>query len=168
VVVLDAYLLATMVLGARVSFRVLEHLFKSDHPRGSRVLIHGTGSAGALAFEEIKSNPALNMTVVGFVDDDRDKWTRSWRGVPIYDHGDLESLIADKKFDGLVLSNARLEGDRLQELIRRCVLAGLPVRRFQIHWPEIGSGITEPSDQNGSLAEQFSTESAFSGAPTVR
>jgi UDP-GlcNAc:undecaprenyl-phosphate GlcNAc-1-phosphate transferase len=156
VVVLDAYLLATMVFGARVAYGVLDHLFKSEHPRGSRVLIHGTGSAGALALAEIRSNPSLNMTVVGFVDDDREKRTRTWRGVPIYDPGDLESLIADKKFDGLVLSNAGLEGDRFQEVIRRCALAGLPVRRFQIQWPEIESGITEPSNGNGNLPEQLS------------
>ena len=141
VIIIDAYLLATMVLGARVAYRVLDHLFKSEHPVGSRVLIHGTGSGGALAFAEIKSNPSLNMTVVGFVDEGRDQWTMTWKGVPVYDPRDLESLIVDKKFDGLVLSNASLEGDQLQEMIRRCARAGIPVRRFQIHWPEIGSGI---------------------------
>ena len=115
-------------------------------------MIHGTGSGGALAFTEIKSNPSLNMTVVGFVDEDRDEWTRTWHGVPIYDPCDLESLIADKKFDGLVLSNARLEGDQLQEMIKRCALAGLPVRRFQIHWPEVRNG-ADPGKENGNPAE---------------
>ena len=158
VIIIDGYLLATMVLGVRVAYRLLDHLFKSEHPRGSRVLIHGTGSGGALAFTEIKNNPSLNMTVVGFVDEDRDKWTRTWHGVPIYEPRDLESLIADKKFDGLVLSNARLDGDQLQEMISRCAQAELPVRRFQIHWPEIESGITEPGKENGNSPEQLSIE----------
>ena len=67
-------------------------------------------------------------------------------------------LFAHKKFDGLVLSSARLEGDQLQEMIRRCALAGLPVRRFQIHWPEIENGITEPGKENGNPPEQLSIE----------
>ena len=114
-----------------------------------------------LAFTEIKSNPSLNMTVVGFVNEDRDEWTRTWHGVPIYKPGDLEKLIADKKFDGLVLSNARLEGDQLQEMIKRCAQAGLPVRRFQIHWPEVGNGTAEPAKENGISAEQLSIEDAL-------
>ncbi len=166
-IIIDAYLLATMVLGARVAYRVLDHLFKSEHPRGSRVLIHGTGSGGALAFTEIKSNPSLHMTVVGFVDEDRDDWTRTWHGVPIYKPGHLESLIADKKFDGLVLSNARLEGDQLQEMIKRCALAGLPVRRFQIHWPEVRNG-ADPAKENGNPAEELSIEEALPATEGVK
>jgi UDP-GlcNAc:undecaprenyl-phosphate GlcNAc-1-phosphate transferase len=153
VLVLDAYLLATMVVGSRVAYAVLNHFFTSEHPHGARVLIHGTGSGGALAFTEIKSNPSLNMTVVGFVDEHRDKWKTTWQGVPIYVPDDLEKLIADKRFDGLVLSNAILEGDELQEMIRRCSVAGLRVRRFQIHWPEVGNGAGEAAGENGNTPE---------------
>ena len=158
VLVLDAYLLATMVIGSRVAYGVLDHLFRSEHPRGTRVLIHGTGSGGALAFAEIRSNPSLNMTVVGFVDERKDKWNTTWQGVPIHAPADLEKLIADKRFDGLVLSNAGLEGDGLQQMIQRCSLAGLPVRQFQIHWPEVGNGAAEPVGGNGNTPELPSTE----------
>jgi len=158
VLVLDAYLLATMVIGSRVAYGVLDHLFRSEHPRGTRVLIHGTGSGGALAFMEIKTNPSLNMTVVGFVDEHRDKWKTTLHGVPIHAPADLENLIADRRFDGLVLSNAALEGDELQQMIQRCSLAGLPVRQFQIHWPEVGNGAAEPLGGNGNTPELPSTE----------
>jgi FlaA1/EpsC-like NDP-sugar epimerase len=107
------------------------------------------------------------MTVVGFVDEDRDAWTRTWQGVPIYKPRDLESLIADKKFDGLVLSNARLEGDQLLEMIRLCGLAGLPVRRFQIHWPEIGNG-AEPGKENRDSPKQLSIEEALPSTGGVK
>ena len=106
-----------------------------------------------MAFTEIKNNRSLNMTVVGFVEERRDEWTRTWHGIPVYDSRDLESLIADKKFDGLVLSNANLEGDELQAMIKRCAQAGIPVRRFQINWPEVGNGVAEAGNENGNATQ---------------
>ena len=160
VIVLDAYLLATMVLGARLSFRMLDHLFRSEHPRGSRMLICGTGNSGTLAFNEIRSNPSLNMTVVGFLEDDPGRWRRTWQGVPIYGARDLDGLIAERKFDGLILSNGNLDESQPQEVIERCVVAGLPVRRFQIDFSEIRNEIAEPGNGNGDLPERIRRPSA--------
>ena len=132
VAVLDAYLLGTLVLGARLSYRVLVYVFAREQPRESRMLIYGTGGASDLAFARIKSDRSLKMSVVGFLDDDRDGDNGTVQGVPIYCPRDLKRLIAAKKLDGLILSDGEQRSGKLQKVLRRCAAAGLVVRPLEL------------------------------------
>jgi UDP-GlcNAc:undecaprenyl-phosphate GlcNAc-1-phosphate transferase len=79
IVVLDAYLLATLLMGSRISFRLLDHVFKTNQTRMRRTLIYGAGSGGMAAFNELRDNPAMGMKPVGFLDDDPRKQGRMFK-----------------------------------------------------------------------------------------
>ena len=137
IVVLDAYLLGTLAIGTRLSFRLLEHVFTSERSEGRRVLIYGAGRAGVVALQEIQDNPALGMTAVGFLDDQSERQMRIVRGCPIYPPDHLDRLIRSRQFDELIVSSEKIPEDRLREVAARCALAGLTVRRFAIGWEEL-------------------------------
>jgi UDP-GlcNAc:undecaprenyl-phosphate GlcNAc-1-phosphate transferase len=134
VIILDAYLLGTMVLGLRLSFRALDHLFQRERPDARRVLIYGAGRAGAVALNEIRANPALGMTAVGFLDDDSRKCSARLQGVTIYHVASVTDLIRAGAFDLVVLSSAQIKLARAQILTEQCRRAGLEVVRFEIDW----------------------------------
>jgi FlaA1/EpsC-like NDP-sugar epimerase len=137
--ILDAYLLTTMVLGARMSFRMAEHLFQRERREGRRVLIYGAGRAGTVALEEIRAKPALAMTAVGFLDDDPDKWGNRLRGISIYRLSELPDLIRDGAFDLVAISSRKITAARERGVIDQCERAGLAVIRFEAGWFPVAS-----------------------------
>ncbi|MGH7858824.1 MAG: hypothetical protein ACREQY_15970 [Candidatus Binatia bacterium] len=140
VTILDGYLLATLVIGSRISFRVLDHVFKNERKGGRKVLIYGAGNGGVLALREIRDNPALDMTAVGFLDDDPGKRMRFIHGCAVYGGEELEAFIRARTFDELIVSTQKIPEERVREVAERCALAGIPVRCFRIGWEELGQG----------------------------
>jgi UDP-GlcNAc:undecaprenyl-phosphate/decaprenyl-phosphate GlcNAc-1-phosphate transferase len=134
VLLIDAYLLATMVIGARISFRLLDHLFERRRPDALRVLIYGAGRAGAVALREIRSNTGLAMTAVGFLDDDPRRSGSMLNGVAIHPSENLSNMIREDEFDAVVLASNKIKMVREQILTEQCKHAGLRVVRFEINW----------------------------------
>jgi len=137
IVVLDAYLLATLLLGSRVSFRLLDYLFNLNRPGMRRALIYGAGSGGVAALHEIRSNPATGMRPVGFIDDDPRKQGRMLQGVLVYQSAELAALIEQRKTDAVVIATRKLPREELGKVARLCADAGIMLRCFQITLDEL-------------------------------
>jgi UDP-GlcNAc:undecaprenyl-phosphate/decaprenyl-phosphate GlcNAc-1-phosphate transferase len=163
-IILDAYLLATMVLGARLSLRMLEHVFQRARGEGRRVLIYGAGRSGTVALNELRVKPALAMTAVGFLDDDLRKCGNRLRGVTVHRLSDLPDLIRAGAFDLVALSSRKISAAREQVVIDQCERAGLEVIRFEVDWsgPVARFGV-EPTAQR--TAEDRGISIAVAGAP---
>jgi UDP-GlcNAc:undecaprenyl-phosphate/decaprenyl-phosphate GlcNAc-1-phosphate transferase len=136
VVVLDAYLLATLLLGSRVSFRLLDYVFSMSRP-GMRTLIYGAGSAGVAALREIRSNPAIGMRPIGFLDDDPGKQGCMLQEVSVYQSAELAAFIQERKTDAVVIATRKLPREELGKVTRLCANAGIMLRYFQITLDEL-------------------------------
>lgn len=132
IVVLDAYLLTTLLLGSRISFRLLDYVFNLNRPSSRRALIYGAGGGGVAALHEIRSNSAIGMRPVGFLDDDPRKYGRMLQGLPVYQPGELAALIEQRKTDAVVIATRKLPGEELEKVARLCAEAGIMLRCFQI------------------------------------
>lgn len=132
IVVLDAYLLATLLLGSRVSFRLLDYVFNMNRPSPRRALIYGAGSGGVAALHEIRSNSAIGMRPVGFLDDDPRKQGLMLQGLPVYRPAELAALIEQRKTDAVIIATRKLPGEELEKVARLCTDAGIILRCFQI------------------------------------
>ena len=130
VIVLDAYLSATMVLGARLSFRVAENLYQRERRGRRRVLIYGTGRMGIAALNEIRSREVLKMSAVGFLEDNPSLAGIRLRGLPIHPSSALPHLIAEGAFDQLAIANRTITAAHMRRLVEQCERAGLEVTRF--------------------------------------
>jgi FlaA1/EpsC-like NDP-sugar epimerase len=134
--VLDGYLLTTLAVGVRISFRLLE-FFSEKRRTGRRILLWGAGKGGLAALREIRDNHDLGMRPIAFLDDAPKKRGVVAAGLSVYGPADLEHLIHDRLFDELVVATAKIPPQRLRWVAERCAMAGIPVRRLSIGWEEL-------------------------------
>jgi len=127
VFVIHWLLLAAFLTASRVLFRALGELFRGGAARqGPRTVIYGAGAGGVMVLREARANRTLDWTVIGFIDDDRNKQRTSVQGVPVL--GTLEQvapLLASGQIAQVVVSTASVQPDRLDALRRLCADAGV-------------------------------------------
>ena len=99
-----------MVSLSRLSFRILDEVVKSRKQDGDPVVIYGAGVGGQMVIKEIESNPDLNLSIAGFVDDNgmlRGKRVKGYKvlgtiedlGTIVSRHEVKEMIIAFKGMD---------------------------------------------------------------------
>jgi FlaA1/EpsC-like NDP-sugar epimerase len=94
-----------------------------------RVLIAGAGAAGEMVVKEIRANPQLGLTPVGFVDDDRTKLGLRLGNLPVL--GTLEQIkdVAEReRVEEIVIAMPRAPGTVVRKVVRAAYDAGLRTR----------------------------------------
>ncbi len=133
---MDLILLLGFVAGSRVSFRIIRTWiarFQSPANGSKRVLIYGAGDGGELLLRELQNNRELGLHPVGFVDDDPQKLGRVIHGVRVLGSLDrLGELAGAESIQEIVVSTAKLAGERNAQLALACQTAGLNCRRMRI------------------------------------
>jgi UDP-GlcNAc:undecaprenyl-phosphate/decaprenyl-phosphate GlcNAc-1-phosphate transferase len=135
VFVVDAMIMFLLLTGSRAAFR----LFRRIIPQGSRaddrrILIYGAGDAGELLLREVLNNRELQLTPVGFVDDDPLKKGKVIHGYRVFGgNGALQRICQEQRIAEVVISSARLSGERLSEIRDVCAAAHVTLRRLRIH-----------------------------------
>jgi len=140
-VLLDFYLSATLVIGSRVSFLVLE-LIAGDQPRGEtrRVLIYGAGSSGTALLREIHQNPSLGYHAVGFVDDLPSLRGVRVNGLEILGGGDdLSEILERAAARELIVASPKIDDARIQAVAATCLAHGVELRRFRMALDEMSA-----------------------------
>jgi UDP-GlcNAc:undecaprenyl-phosphate GlcNAc-1-phosphate transferase len=142
---LDGYFTATFVIGARVSFKLLEVLAQESKEAGLPVLIYGSGSGGAALLREIEQNPRLGYRPVGFVDDAVSLRGRVINGVPVLGNiDDLERLIPDHGVREVIVSTPTVRPEHMDKVAAACRTWGVQLRRFRIALEEVPSATPAP------------------------
>ena len=137
VFVIDGMLLALLLVGSRLSFRVLGEA-AGRHRSGQAVLIYGAGDGGALLLRELRSNRRYNFQPVAFLDDDPAKQLGRMLRLPVLRGvADLESAIATHQPHAVIISTSRLHPDRLREVQRICYLSGTLLLQLRFSLEEL-------------------------------
>ena len=98
------------------------------------LLIYGAGSAGMTLLREIRSNSALKLEVLGFLDDDPRKRHASIMGVRVHGAGrDAAKVVAQChsrkcKVDEIVIAIPSANGKEMREAVANCRNAGVPCK----------------------------------------
>lgn len=128
---IDWFLLVNMVGLTRLSMRLGQEMLPTTG--GHRVLIVGAGDSGEAILRESRKNPALGYRIVGFIDDDPQKWGLTIHGLPIL--GGLEYLgriVSEQSVDEIILAMPDPTGRKIREVIRRCRAASVRFRTVPI------------------------------------
>ncbi len=140
VFVLDAMIMFLMLAGSRAAFRLFRRIIPVKP--GSdvrRVLIYGAGDAGELLLREVLNNSELQLTPVGFVDDDPLKRGRVIHGYCVFGgNGSLQRICEEQRVAEVVISSTRLTDERLSEIRRDCAAASVLLRRMRIQIEPLG------------------------------
>ena len=93
-------------------------------PENTRVLVVGAGDAGQMIAREIRQNPRLNLTVVGFVDDDPKKKGERFQGIGVLGHQDaLAAICQEQAVDEVIIAIPSASGKEIRQIVERCVEA---------------------------------------------
>ncbi len=130
VVILDSFLTVTAVAAPRLLIRglgTLQHLARTSN--GRRALIVGAGAAGEMILRELLTNPQLNLTPVGFIDDDPRKQSHRLNDVPVLGPlSEIRTIIARHGIDEIVIAMPTAPGRVVRSVVRAATDARIPTR----------------------------------------
>ncbi|MDX9710467.1 MAG: nucleoside-diphosphate sugar epimerase/dehydratase [Trichloromonas sp.] len=130
VLVLDWVFCFLLMGGVRFLTRALrEHYLpmpaRHRQPR-SRLLVVGAGDAGQMIAREIRLNPALNLEIVGFVDDDPRKRKQSFQGFPVLGKiRRIGRICQEQGVDEIVIAIPSATGKDLRHMVELCQATGV-------------------------------------------
>ncbi len=86
-----------------------------------RILIVGSGVAGRDVLSEIKKNPDLSISVIGFIDDNFPSKPKNVNGVAILgDREGLRKIVKEKKIDQVIIAIPSASGSNIADYVRVC------------------------------------------------
>lgn len=133
-----AMTIGLLLVGSRMSFRLLGELGSRSRHSPRRALIYGAGDAGALLVRELVNNRSYGYLPVGFIDDDAAKVQRSIMGIRVVGcGGDLGALLARERPDVLIVSTGKLPAGQLERIRQTAADAGVLCLRFDFRLSEL-------------------------------
>ncbi|MGR6836818.1 polysaccharide biosynthesis protein [Syntrophomonas erecta] len=118
-----AWILMNIFIGAsRLSWRLCRYyLFGSRPKQCRRVLIIGAGDAGAMLVREIRNNPHLNMKVIGFIDDEKNKHQMMLSGIKVLGNRKKIPLAVEAlQIDEIIIAMPSVHGEAIREIVDIC------------------------------------------------
>lgn len=138
---IDVVLMFLFLTGSRLAFRLFRQMLPAIGKRdGRRVLIYGAGDGGELLLRELRNNRELNLSPIGFLDDDPAKGGKVIHGLRVFGgNGDLVSVCAQHEIDEVVISSLKMTDERIQDVLRSCSERHIAVKRMRITIEELNS-----------------------------
>lgn len=131
VVALDFYLTATLLLGVRMSLRLLEHYAQTDATDKERVFIYGTGGFADMLVRHLMSEG--KMAPVGFIHDGSEQRGKTIHGIPIL--GSLSVLptaAREHSVATLLIADPNLPAEQRDAVRAQCRQAGVELQQFRV------------------------------------
>ncbi|MDE3057010.1 MAG: hypothetical protein KGJ59_03525 [Bacteroidota bacterium] len=136
--VTDFYLLTSLVVGSRISYHVLNFLFRRKNAAGAGVLIYGARINGILMLQHILHNESLHLHPIGFLDDDPSLEGKDVSGYPVFGgHWKLRSLLRKHKIDEILIASDTMKQEVLDRLKQFSEEYGISVYQRKISFEEI-------------------------------
>ena len=140
VFVIDGVLMFFFLAGSRVAFRLFRQVLPvARQHNGKRVLIYGAGDGGELLLRELLNNRELQLSPIGFLDDDPAKNGKLIHGLRVFGgNGDLGSVCEQQQVDEVVISSMKMSEERVEEVLRSCAEKEITVKRMRITMEKLG------------------------------
>jgi FlaA1/EpsC-like NDP-sugar epimerase len=128
---IDWLLSLVLIGGSRFALRILaeQSMARRADGKGKRALVIGAGDVGALVVRELQKSSPLNLTPVGFLDDDPGKQKHTIYGVSVIGKVDDLALLIDlHKVDIVILAIPSAPGQLVRTVNDVCRIKGIPSR----------------------------------------
>jgi FlaA1/EpsC-like NDP-sugar epimerase len=129
-----AMIFSTMfVCGFRITFRIYRRilimLVRAERKQGTRVMIIGAGSAGALILKEMRMNKEINYKPVAIIDDSPFKQGTTISGIKVYgDRYKINQMAKERLVETIIIAIPTLGGEDKKEIIEICKSTGCKVK----------------------------------------
>jgi len=128
IILLDFVLCLLATTGVRICVRLIADstVKNADSAEGKQIVIYGAGAAGVLLLRELRSNPSLGYTVLGFVDDNINKQDIQILGTPVLGFGhSLNEIVGDYGINEILIAIPSATGPEMTEILGHCHAAGV-------------------------------------------
>jgi FlaA1/EpsC-like NDP-sugar epimerase len=142
--VIDFMLTLILIAGARLLVRlIVERPSKGDRVPRHEVLIVGAGSGGQMVVREMRLNPALGATAIGFVDDDpRKRGMRMAGGVKVLGATDeIEPILDETDPDEVIIAIPSAPGTLRAKVVAACRERRIRVRTLPTVFELLRGGV---------------------------
>ena len=133
VLIIDWLVTLILVGGMRFTIRLLsENATQQTITPGAKTrkaLIIGAGDAGALVVRELQKNPQVNLTPIGFLDDNPVKFKQQIHGIPVIGSlNDLAKVLDNRRVDEVVIAIPSAPGKIIRKVSDVCRLKSVHFR----------------------------------------
>ena len=136
------------IIGTRFGFRGLRQYLASRRRDGRRVLLYGAGDAGLLVLRELRQNPDLNLTPIGFLDDDPLKQGQRVQGLPVLGSGEeLGRVCRAEDIQEVIVTTAKLPEHRRRFIYQSCQSLDLQCRTFEFAFRPLTPPVRVPGER---------------------
>jgi FlaA1/EpsC-like NDP-sugar epimerase len=142
--VIDFMLTLILIAGARLLVRlIVERPSKGDRVPKHEVLIVGAGKGGQMVVRELRLNPALGGTAIGFVDDDpRKRGMRMNGGVKVLGSTDeIASILDETDPDEVIIAIPSAPGTLRAKVVAACRERRIRVRTLPTVFELLRGGV---------------------------
>jgi UDP-GlcNAc:undecaprenyl-phosphate/decaprenyl-phosphate GlcNAc-1-phosphate transferase len=141
---LDLYMVLTLIFGARISFRVLKYLFHRDSQIGPKSVIYGANATGMLVMQKLFEARTPTTAPIGFLDDNPELEGKFLNGYPIFGgHWRIPSLVRKSGIEEIMICTENLTGE-----VDRRIKKMASVHRLKISRPVLIFQDEVPSEQH--------------------
>jgi UDP-GlcNAc:undecaprenyl-phosphate/decaprenyl-phosphate GlcNAc-1-phosphate transferase len=136
--IIDFLLTTGLLLGTRGSFRIFLDTMKRRTKSGKPVIIYGAGQGGEILLREILNNKNLEISPIGFIDDDVLKTGKKLLGYTILGtFNDLEKLCELHSVSGILKSFNHHDSEKQIEIMQFCKNQNLFLKQFSIKLSDV-------------------------------
>jgi FlaA1/EpsC-like NDP-sugar epimerase len=127
---IDWLLSLVLIGGSRFALRILAEQSTSKHDsKSKRALIIGAGDAGALVVRELQRPSQLNLTPIGFLDDDPAKQNHQIYGVSVIGKvNKLADILDNQQVDEVIIAIPSAPGNIIRLVNDECRKKNIPSR----------------------------------------
>lgn len=145
---LNFYFLATLVLGLRIFFHLLKHLFRCSRQGNQKVLIYGAGEQGMFTLYRLLSMNSHSYTPLGFLDEDPNLEGKKINGFTVFGgHWKLERLIREQKVESIFVATDHLRGEVQQRVLKLARDYNLTIKKLQVQINELPMKVSKTSNK---------------------
>ncbi len=141
---IDWLLSLVLIGGSRFALRILaEQTAAPKNGKTRRALIIGAGDAGAIVVRELQRSSQLNLTPIGFLDDDRAKQRQEIYGVPVIGLvSDISDVLDNQHVNEVIFAIPSAPGRVVRIVNDACRIKGIPSRTMPGIYELIGGRIS--------------------------
>ncbi|MFQ6070825.1 MAG: hypothetical protein ACE5LC_09935 [Candidatus Aminicenantales bacterium] len=132
--VIDFYVLFSLVAGLRLSYQVVDYFYaRANAKRERKVLICGANGEASFLLDEIRYNGLSHYKPVGFVDEDKARKGKSYKGLPILGtYDELDHIFRSNGFSEVILSDRKLPPRKREKLCALCREKGVKLQQLEL------------------------------------
>jgi FlaA1/EpsC-like NDP-sugar epimerase len=141
---IDWLLSLVLIGGSRFALRTMaEQTSAPRNGKSRRALVIGAGDAGALVVHELQRSAQLNLSPIGFLDDDPGKQKQEIYGVPVIGFvNDLAEVLENEHVNEVIFAIPSAPGRVVRRVNDICRLKGIPSRTMPGIYELIGGKVS--------------------------